>query len=186
MKKIDRRRFLQQGLLTSGVLIAGPGLWNSPAVAQSANTQRSSNFAILGKSLQEISVTNDPYTRVRVSTGFSVREVARTGKHAFKNSDYAWHGAPDGGAVFATGDGGWIYVSNAELGEGLGGVGAIRFNRDGDIVDSYSILTGTSVNCAGGPTPWGTWLSCEEHDSGLVYECDPHGKEEAVACPMLG
>jgi secreted PhoX family phosphatase len=41
------------------------------------------------------------------------------------------------------------------------------------------VLTGTTKNCAGGPSPWG-WLSCEETDEpghGYVFVCDPKATE---------
>lgn len=48
------------------------------------------------------------------------------------------------------------------------------------------VLGGTSRNCSGGPAPWGTWLSCEEHPAGRVWECDPTGARRAVVRPALG
>lgn len=122
-----------------------------------------------------------------VPRGFAVREVARTGREAVAGSGYRWHPEPDGGAVFPIEDGGWIYVSNSEVDiPRQGGVGALRFDADGKLVDSYEICRGTTNNCAGGPTPWGTWLSCEETDHGLVFECDPLGAQPAIALPALG
>ncbi len=34
------------------------------------------------------------------------------------------------------------------------------------LVDEHWSLVGTTANCSGGPTPWGSWLSCEETTAG--------------------
>ena len=122
---------------------------------------------------------------VRLPEGFSSRVVAQSSQEPVPGCGYRWHPAPDGAAVFTTDDG-WVYVSNSEVGGNQGGVGALRFDLQGRVIDSYSILDGTSTNCAGGPTPWGTWLSCEEFDQGRVWECDPLGKKQAIVRPALG
>ncbi|QUH03102.1 DUF839 domain-containing protein [Saccharopolyspora erythraea] len=116
--------------------------------------------------------------------GFTSRVIARTGQKV-AGTGHVWHGAPDGGACFADGDG-WIYVSNSEQYDGQGGVSAVRFDSAGEITAAYPILAGTSVNCSGGATPWNTWLSCEEFDRGQVFETDPWGQKEAVAHPAMG
>ncbi|MES2626848.1 MAG: alkaline phosphatase PhoX [Pseudomonadota bacterium] len=125
---------------------------------------------------------------LRLPAGFKSRVIARSSKTVLDTAPYIWHNAPDGGACFASEDGGWVYVSNSEVKivNGGGGVGAVRFNAQGEIVDAYSILAATDNNCAGGKTPWQTWLSCEEVERGLVYECDPFGQQPAVARHSLG
>jgi Bacterial protein of unknown function (DUF839) len=78
--------------------------------------------------------------------------------------------------------GGWVYVSNSEMRPidpgvqpGEGGVGAITFDSNGEIINYDRILVNTTWNCGGGRTPWGSWVSCEEKPGGKVYQVDPMG-----------
>ena len=46
---------------------------------------------------------------------------------------------------------------------GLGGCSTHVYNtRTGEVSLRYMSLIGTERNCAGGTTPWGSWISCEE------------------------
>ncbi|HEX2127124.1 MAG TPA: alkaline phosphatase PhoX, partial [Thermoleophilaceae bacterium] len=118
--------------------------------------------------------------------GFTGRQIARGGK-LVEGTAYPWHFAPDGAATYRAAGGGHVLVSNSEAPSALGGgASAIRFGADGSIESAYRVLEGSNLNCAGGPTPWGTWLSGEEHEGGMIWEADPAGILPPVPRPALG
>lgn len=171
---MQRRNFLRAAVVGVGTSIAFGFSVTREAIAYPAQTGPSPYGDLLPADANGI----------RLPEGFTSRVLARSNR-LVEGTNHVWHGAPDGGACFVDGSG-WIYVSNAELAAGAGGVSALKFNADAEVIDAYPILSGTSTNCSGGATPWNTWLSCEETDRGFVYETDPWGQKEAVQHPAMG
>ena len=182
---MDRRQFLKR---SAAVTAVGYGLTH---VGSTANA---------GDGIPVASARNSPYGELANSPdangillpdGFTSRVVATSGT-APNSASASWHVFPDGGATFDDGNGGWFYVSNSEVFPSTkpdaGSVSSLHFGSDGQPLEAIRILEGSNSNCAGGPTPWGTWLSCEEDpdSKGLVWECDPSGTRPPVAHPAMG
>jgi len=168
---MQRRTFLRTASVGAGAVAFSGALWQGAATA-AGTAAGVSPYGPLG--------TPDA-NGVALPEGFRSRIVARS---SLPVGGILWHPAPDGGACYPDGDG-WIYVSNSEV-PLVGGASAIRFRADGSIDRAYRVLDGTSLNCAGGATPWRTWLSCEEIYRGRVFETDPYGRRDAVAHPAMG
>ncbi|MFJ8942178.1 alkaline phosphatase PhoX [Streptomyces sp. NPDC102395] len=78
---------------------------------------------------------------------------------------------------------------------GKGGCTALTLGPGDRVLSERVAIAGTAVNCAGGPTPWRTWLTCEEtedkagvngytKDHGFIFEVDPADPHRTGAVPL--
>lgn len=174
MTGIDRRDFLKASAGAAGlVALAGP-FGGLRAVA--AGGGPTPGFG----ELRDVADLRDGVVRLALPRGFVYRSFGATGD--VMSDGVATPGRQDGMAAFHGPRGTIRVVRNHEInnsGDPLGdparsydpatqgGTTTLQVDRRSrELVGDWVSLSGTSFNCAGGPTPWGTWLSAEETVNG--------------------
>jgi len=195
------------GLAVTGVAgPAGAATGVAPAAAVPSRRGR-----VLG------GLVNDPAGLLSLPSGFSYAVVSVAGQTTLTTGEKS-PGRPDGTGAFRVG-GAVRLVQNHELSPGAanpvpaiagtvfdagiqnaGGCTVLEVTPEGARLREWVALSGTISNCAGGITPWGTWLTCEEteartgtafgangtaaQDHGWIFEVAPADANEQHPVPI--
>lgn len=166
--KLSRRNFLNLVSTSATGAILASSVQNLYANANTNQSVRVKGFGDLVK---------DPQGILDLPQGFQYRVLSRSGDRL--SDDDLVPARPDGMAAFQGDLHTTILIRNHELNPtdeppvlapieykydsgGTGGTTTLIINSDRQVIREYVSLGGTMRNCAGGKTPWHSWISCEE------------------------
>src|SRR5688572_1074339 len=178
--KLQRREFLRTALAAAGGVAALPALNGLSSVVTNGRVYAAAGQGGYGP-LVPAADLRDGGIRMALPEGFQYRSFSVAGDLMSDGNRVPL--AHDGMGVFNMLDGRFRLVRNHEdrnaAGAGTVAVDANAYDRKGGgtttlIVNPFTrelerdwiSLSGTAVNCAGGVTPWGSWITSEETNVG--------------------
>ena len=180
-RNLDRRSFVRRSSAAAAALAVPPSLVGLVSACTGRDAAggivlRNARPAVAGPGEGGYGPLEADTGEVILPAGFQARAFGRVGDPMADGNPTPI--AHDGMAAFAWEDGRVRLVRNHEdanpagFGPALatvaydrlagGGTTTLELTADRELVSDWVSLAGTAVNCAGGPTPWGSWLSCEE------------------------
>ena len=212
-----RRHFLKTAIGATGALASVPALSSLNRLVTNGRPSAGRGHGGYGP-LVPAADLRDGVQRIALPEGFEYRSFSPAG--SFMSDGHRVPLAHDGMGVFNMPDGKFRLVRNHEdrnaPGAGTTGLQAGKsYDMKGGggtttvIVNPFTrqverefvSLSGTTVNCAGGITPWNSWITCEETNVGPANVANPwlkqhgycfdvpagaDGQVEAVPIPDMG
>jgi len=177
MAQLDRRTMLRGAAMAAGAtLVGGPF---AGFVARAALPAVGGENPVRG--LRAVPDQRDGAIRLWLPDGFAYRSFHDTEYDVVLDDGTRLPGRHDGMAAFRGSEGNVVLVRNHEVnGPGAafgdpstaydpmarGGTTTVEVTPFGEVVHSHTSLSGTMMNCSGGPMPWGSWITCEETVNG--------------------
>ena len=215
-RTIERRRFLRDVLATAGAAAALPALNGLNLLAARGRRNAPRGKGGYGP-LAPVADLRDGVERISLPEGFQYRTFSQAG--AMMSDGRRVPLAHDGMGVFNMADGRFRLVRNHEdrNNPNLGSIPSSPMSYDAragggtttlvvnpftrELERDFISLSGSTVNCAGGVTPWQSWITCEEtnvgpnaagtswlrqHGYSFDVPAGANGEVQAVAVPEMG